>query len=387
MALVLVVTVIASSLITWLASAQIRSPAEVAAQTAGPDPSPILVPVEERVLATKIVTRGTGHYGSPQEVSITPSAFKSDRQVVTTLPAIGKLVASGEVLMTVSGRPVFLFDGRQPSYRDLGPGMTGADVLQLELGLRSAGFYPGRVDRSYDASTEWAVQRLYARNGFAPLVATDAQLDAIRSAERGLIPGARARGGVQFPADEAVFVSGAPARITKHQTALGKTPDGPVLTVTDSVVSIDSAVRANQADLVKMGALVEIDEPGLGVTAKGKVTIVAERPGLNGTDSFHVFFRVAVDGDPPALVGASVRLVLPIKSTGTAQLVVPVSALSLGPDGGPRVQRSAGGKLSFVPVRPGLSADGYVAVVPGGPLAAGDRVVVGYDEKAEATRD
>lgn len=34
-----------SSLITWFASVQIRSPAEVAARTAPPEPSLILVPV------------------------------------------------------------------------------------------------------------------------------------------------------------------------------------------------------------------------------------------------------------------------------------------------------------------------------------------------------
>ena len=44
-----------------------------------------------------------------------------------------------------------------------------------------------------------------------------------------------------------------------------------------------------------------------------------------------------------------------------AQLTVPVSAVSLGPDGGSRVQRSAGGKTEFVAVEPGL-------VVPAGDL-------------------
>ena len=70
------------------------------------------------------------------------------------------------------------------------------------------------------------------------------------------------------------------------------------------------------------------------------------------------------------------RLTVPFKSTRKAQLVVPLSAVSLGPDGASRVQRSDGGTLRFVPVEPGLSADGYVAVTPDGPLAVGDLVVV-----------
>ncbi|HET6712739.1 MAG TPA: hypothetical protein VFI59_03405 [Actinomycetota bacterium] len=56
-----------SSLTTWFAGQLIRSPAEAAAQS-GPEPAPILVPVEEQVLATKIVTRGTGRYGTPRHL-------------------------------------------------------------------------------------------------------------------------------------------------------------------------------------------------------------------------------------------------------------------------------------------------------------------------------
>ena len=50
----------------WLAGSQIESPAEAAARTAPPTPSPILVPVEKRVLSSSIVTRGTARFGLPQ---------------------------------------------------------------------------------------------------------------------------------------------------------------------------------------------------------------------------------------------------------------------------------------------------------------------------------
>jgi hypothetical protein len=44
------------------------------------------------------------------------------------------------------------------------------------------------------------------------------------------------------------------------------------------------------------------------------------------------------------------------------------------------------GKIDFVTVRPGLSADGYVAVTaPGGELAAGDLVVVGFESKGASS--
>ena len=54
----------------WLAGHSIQSPAEMAARTAPPQPSPILVPIEERMLSTDVITRGTVRFGRPQPVSI-----------------------------------------------------------------------------------------------------------------------------------------------------------------------------------------------------------------------------------------------------------------------------------------------------------------------------
>jgi len=54
----------------WYAGSKIQSPAEMAARTAAPEPSPILVPVESRVLSSDVVTRGTVRFGLPQPISI-----------------------------------------------------------------------------------------------------------------------------------------------------------------------------------------------------------------------------------------------------------------------------------------------------------------------------
>ncbi len=368
-----------SSLTTWIGNQQIQSPAEAAARTAPPPPSPILVPVVKQVLATKVVTRGTAHYSSPRKLSVTPSGLKTGPSVVTTLPRTGSTIGEGEVLLTISGRPVFLFRGTQPSYRDLGPGMSGQDVKQLEGALERSGLDPGLLDGIYDAQTERAVEELYHRHGFQPVVATEAQLAAARPLEAELVEGTRAQSGVQLPADEMIFVPTTPLRITELPAAVGGPPSGPLVTVTGSSVVIDALVPVEQARLVREGANVIIDEPALGINASGKVRLVAGRPGTNGADGFHVFFEVAVDDPPPALIGASVRFTVPIRSTRKAGLTVPLSAVSLGPDGGSRVQRSDGKEFEFVPVKTGLSADGYVIVTPlEGTLADGDMVVVGF---------
>ena len=363
--MLVVAAVIVSSITTWIAKEWIRSPAEIAAQTAPPAPAPILVPVVEQVLATKVVTRGTGRYGSPREVSVAPSALKTGPRVVTSLPGVGSQIGEGDVLLTISGRPVFVLEGTQPSYRDLGPGMSGQDVEQLEKALVRIGLDPGQVDTSYDAETEGAIEALYRRHGFHPVVANDAQLAAARTLEAELVDGSSPSSGVQLPADEVLFVPTTPLRVSALPAGVGESPSGPLVTVTSSDVVIDGFVPVEQAGLIQKGAEVLIDEPDLGVSASGRVSLVAERPGTHGADGFHVYFRVAVEGDAPAgVIGSSLRLTIPVDSTGSAELTVPLSAVSLGPDGGSRVQRSSGEGFEVVPVRTGLSADGYVSVTP-----------------------
>lgn len=379
---VLIGAVFVAAVATWVGVTQIRSPAEVAARTAPPAPSPILVRVVERALSTRIVTRGTAHFGSPQKVVVTPSLLKSGPSVVTSLLTRGT-VSSGDVLATVSGRPVFVLVGDVPSYRDLGPGMSGPDVRQLERSLRRLGLAPGRVDGLYDGSTAAAVTELYRKHGFSPIVADETTLTGARPDQAAIVEGAFAEPGVQLPSDEVVFVPTTPLRVTSLPVPVGSPLRGPLATVTGSQVVIDGLVRVEQASLVREGAEVAVDEPSLGIDTTGRVSSVAGRPGTRGADGFHVAFQVNVgEKSPPALVGASVRLTIPIRSTRTARLTVPVTAVSLGPDGGSRVEKWVRGEVEFVSVRTGFSADGLVTVTPtSGGLSAGDQVVVGFERR------
>ncbi|MDN5853035.1 MAG: peptidoglycan-binding protein, partial [Actinomycetia bacterium] len=155
-------------------------------------------------------------------------------------------------------------------------------------------------------------------------------------------------------------------------------PAGPLLTVSDSNVAVDGSLTLDEARLVSVGTEVLIDEPTLGITARGTVARIADRPGTDGVDGFHVSFSTGVADPPATLVGASVRLTVPVRSTTGPVLAVPVTAVSLASDGTSRVQRSVGGALEFVPVEPGISGDGWVAVTGAG-LAVGDQVVIGFD--------
>ena len=81
----------------WLASSQIVSPADVAARAEPPKPSPILVPMEKRILSSKIVTRGTGRFGRSQPLTIVPSALKPDAGRIALVPLPNAQIPEGGV--------------------------------------------------------------------------------------------------------------------------------------------------------------------------------------------------------------------------------------------------------------------------------------------------
>ena len=681
MAVATVGLVVIASAGGWLAGSQIKSPAEVAARTAPPVASPILAPAEERVLSTRIVARGTARFTSPRLVSVMPSRLKPTADIVSSVSIVGKELTEGAVALTASGRPVFVLEGSVPSYRDLGPGLKGDDVLQLEKALVRLGHDPGPVDGVYDKKTGSAVAAWYRASGWQPFAATTEQLAAIRAleldtiklrndqlastdaivaasadmaaaraaaaaardtasaapnsvrsaeaearaanqiaaanvvlmkatrdriaadpaanpdrtaaaatarsadaelararatlsnaaqavsgasltitaamasadaanqtaaadvaakvatrdqvsadpastagarqaadaaltaaiaaqsatttngqlsvqqaqaaassaetersladaqvvaaqqssddanaalarvldparaavdlaaAERGLanaitsadatrlsgvaavaiarnnatgsrrgigtadasvaaaarraasalalrgyldgpvrklskeLATANLRAGIQVPADEIVFLPSVPARVEKVNVITGDQITGPVFTVTGNQLAVDSSVPLNEAPLLKSGLPVTIDEPTLGISGTGVVGRVADTPGTNGVDGFHVYVEILVQKAPISIVGASVRLTIPIESTGGSVLAVPISALSLAADGSSRVEVQRSGILESVVVQPGLVADGFVAItVNGGSIRPGELVVIGFDQ-------
>jgi putative peptidoglycan binding protein len=175
--------------VAWIVGQGIRSPAQIAAETAAPDPSAITVPVEKRVLSSEVIVRGTVRYGSPQPVVLAASGVKagsgtgSGADIVTTRPRRGSRFSEGTTVMSVSGRPVFVLRGAMASHRDMGPGSRGPDVRQLEKALARMGFPPGRIDGRYDGATASAVSSWYEKGGWEPFGPTDSQLDQLRAAK------------------------------------------------------------------------------------------------------------------------------------------------------------------------------------------------------------
>jgi len=168
----------------WLAGSRIESPADLAARTAAPQPSPILVPVEQRVLSANVITRGTVRFGLPQPIALAASPLKAGPGLVTTLPLRNAPLNEGDVVLTASGRPVFMLQGQVPAYRDLTPGVSGEDVSQLIQALKRLGFDPGPDDKVYTEQVSAGVAEWYRSKGWEPFGPTREQLAAIRVLER-----------------------------------------------------------------------------------------------------------------------------------------------------------------------------------------------------------
>ena len=192
------------------------------------------------------------------------------------------------------------------------------------------------------------------------------------------------KAGIVIPANEVLFFDDVPVRVDEVKALRGANVTGPVMTVTTSKLAVDSSVDTSDAKLMKVGAKVTIESNEFNVTLPGTVTEVATSPGTKGVDPTKVYIAVTPEASTQVnasdLNGASVKLTIPIRSTGTEVLAVPESAVSVGPDGSARVEveTTPGGPTRFVTVRTGVAAAGYIAITPvGGSLKVGDNVTTG----------
>jgi peptidoglycan hydrolase-like protein with peptidoglycan-binding domain len=211
-----------------------------------------------------------------------------------------------------------------------------------------------------------------------------------------------ASAGVRISPGEVVFAPVLPANLTEAYLALGSAVDGPVGMLTTSETLVRARVARADAGLVAVGSEVEVEIRDAGVTLTGTVLSVGEPPQQastgeqpgggtpGGSDSGRMEVVVApapdVDIGQYMFYGARVRV--PIDATDGEVLVVPVAALTVGPDevSQVEVERVAAtderpAETEIVPVNVGLTAGGLAEVAPieAGALQEGDRVVIGVD--------
>lgn len=176
----------------WAVGSRLRSPADEAASRTAPKASLVTVPVKKRKLVSTVTVNGELAYGSPLPLFLggvvgggTGGAGMGgpDTQRVTRAPRKGR-VKEGSVLMEVNGRPVLVLRGKVPMHRTLAPGVSGADIVQLQKALRRLGLSAPNTG-VFDAATAAAVKRWYAKLGYKaqePDLNTRQTLEQLRQA-------------------------------------------------------------------------------------------------------------------------------------------------------------------------------------------------------------
>jgi len=348
----------------WWAGTTITTPAQLAAETAPPEPTLITVPVESTEIAVEVVTRGTVSYGEATKIAMAdPPALPNADPIVTGAPIEGAELNEGDLVMEVSFQPVFVLAGRLPAFRDFVRGMEGADVVQLQEALTRLGYYSTEVDGKFGTATQQAVAAWFADNDYRPL-----------GLDRGV-------SGIYIAKEELMFLPELPQRIDSAGVGIGDNPAvaDAVVTLTGTRLSIRAAVASADAVQMSVGQPVDIRDDVTDTVVEGTLGVIADDIGTDPDNPGLVAIEVTPGPGADRLAGANVRLSITVASTGEGVLAVPVSAVYSTVQGVSSVEvAEPDGTTRLVTVELGLSSAGLVEITPlEGELHAGDNVVVG----------
>jgi hypothetical protein len=216
--------------------------------------------------------------------------------------------------------------------------------------------------------------------------------------------------GTRISPGELVFVPLLPSNVTESYVTLGSTVQGPIGTLATAETLVSARVSRVDSALVAVGAAVQVEVRGAGVAVPGTVLSVGApapttgdidggaAPPTGGESTGRLEVIVSPD-DPDALndyVFWDTRVTVSVASTDGEVLVVPVAALTVGPDQISQVEIERTPATSTEPavtevvdVEVGLSANGLAEVRPVEPggLVAGDRVVIGVETNERQNED
>lgn len=318
-------------------------------------------------LSATVSLTGTLGYGRPEPV-------KGGKDgIVTWLPRPGATIARGEQLYRVADRPVPLFYGSMPLYRDLAqPGTVGRDVRIIARNLEALGYEIGSQPGPGETITRPAPAPAAGKPKPKPRQIT------VRTGE-GVLTSSLMKAVKRWQQDTELPVTGHIAvgdvsvlpgavRVATVTALLGDGADTPLLTVTPTAKVVTALAAVAEAGTIHRGDRVTVVLPG-DKSVAGKVAAVAtavqqdEAEGTNAEQKRAV--TVTVD-DPRKLDGidaATVQVDL-VGETRKDVLAVPVGALVALSEGGYAVQVAEGGAL--VAVETGMFAKGLVEVTGAG---------------------
>lgn len=280
---------------------------------------------------------------------------------VTQLPHVGDTAERGRALFRVNDRPVPVFFGDTPLFRNLErAGTRGADVAMVEANLIKLGYYQGVLPKDPHQAT-----------------LTENMLLALKLWQRamGLEPTGKLAVGQ-------VLVLSGPVRVASVTAKLGDPADEDLLTVTSTSKLVTLPVQAGQVSQLRTGAEAVIVLP-TNATAPGKVTAIdtdahsgsagdSSGGGQGGGSGQTIQVTVEPENqrDVRDLDTASVQ----VRITTTEHkhvLAVPIAALLAVKEGGYALQLGDG---TLLPVRTGMYTSRLVEVSGTG-IREGMRVV------------
>jgi peptidoglycan hydrolase-like protein with peptidoglycan-binding domain len=280
----------------------------------------LVVRPAEAAPATIVTRSGTLEETRPLQVT---AQWKTDRPLYNRLAGTvtssglvqqsADLVAPGDVLYAIDHRDVVVMPGDEPAYRDIGDGVKGADVEQVQRFLESAGFSPGPIDGVWGPAMSAAWNSWRKAQG-RPVSST-------------------------VPLGEVVFVPGLPRLIAAADgLVLGK-----VVTTSDQVASLLQTTPSLFVDTPK--------EASLALTAGMKVDVeigsqqIAAQVSSRRSNT-ETGVRVELDRDATVCGDwcGAIRVGTPSTWRGVAQIsppvngtIVPIGALRTGTGSGTSV--------------------------------------------------
>ncbi|WP_157963978.1 peptidoglycan-binding domain-containing protein [Actinocorallia populi] len=294
-------------------------------------------------------------------------------------------------MAVISGRPVIALRGSVPAYRDLKNGYKGADVEQLQQGLREAGYSVADSTGVYGASTQAAVKQLFIDKDFEPALEA---ADALESPNGPHTTGTRKPIGprkvVVLRSSEVVFVPEFPARVLEVKATLGSEVKGTLLRLATGELVVTGSLQPSDRRLVKAGSQAKIASPASGTPIKASVRSIGpysvpEPTSPEGSEEQtepqqepgHPITVRSLKPLSTRLTGQEVQVSIDGTPTDGPVLVVPASAIYAAADGSTQVIKMApDGRQTRVTVTTGATGTGYVEISGTG-LAEGDQVVVG----------
>jgi hypothetical protein len=294
-------------------------------------PAPATAPVTRTTLTETRQVAGTLDYGEQVMVNGRGSG------VITWLPPLGAVISRGRPVYKADNRPVSLFYGGLPLFRQLRPGDTGDDVTEVERNLAALGYTAITVDKTYTAATATAVRHWRRNLGLTPT-------------------------GVFDPAD--VVRAPAALRVTALPAHLGDPARGPVLAYTGTTRMVHIALDVALQGLVKRGVTATVTLPD-GRTVNGKVASIGTVATAGETPTDPATIAVTVSLTDQAALGSldQAPVVVRVVSASVKDaLTVPVAALVALSEGGYGVQVVTGSNSRYVPVHLGMFANGRVQI-------------------------